>query len=482
MPDKVRAIPPDPWKGRAERAEALYLGEYAMGGRTVTAVGESVMPMARELAETAPDWTAALASFRWLRDLEAEGTPLARSNAQALAVDWIAAHGRNLRRLHWAPGIAAIRLGHWLTCWNMLSDDANHAVHDALRLSISRHVRFLKLAQRGVRDPVDRTDVALSLAFAQAATGNDERIAWDGVVAPDLAERLRHRPDHAVRILCRLVQARQAAGKRWPAEAAQAASALARDLASWRLRAGLATTRTGLPVPVEAVETVLAAFAADDPAPAEPGALRTALGDVTLVLDVSPDVALEACGAFEMGDRSGRLVVSCGASEGGPPELVEALRHRDARSMFGADGGSLAPQTSPRSMRGAQGVREVGVETGLRGAPGATHRRTLRLERVEDRSALNGSDAFAGVPEGTLLRARFHLAPDVAVQEEAPGRIRLARAGTAWTFFCVDAPVSLEETAIFGDAMQPSMQIVVEGKASGSGEWRWAFMRDPATS
>ena len=96
--------PPDLRTADPTIANDIYAGRFAFAGQSVETEGRSPL----DIVPPSQDWLETLHGFGWLRHLRAADTELARSNAQAIVADWLAAYGRT-GGVAWELPVAARR-------------------------------------------------------------------------------------------------------------------------------------------------------------------------------------------------------------------------------------------------------------------------------------------------------------------------------------------------------------------------------------
>ena len=484
--------PQEPWLPLVEAgrdfATDMYRGRVRFADHAADLHGTSPFDHAGP-----PAWSAVLHGFGWLRPLgqaaHGGGTPLARANARALVSDWIAAFGLRLDHPAWDPALAATRLDSWLTHGAWLMDGADDDLVSRFRRSLAVHVRALRTMRAGATDPV-RAEVTASLALAQALV--DGR-APAPPARRDVAQLSRAGLKAALLLWSRHARAHAAAGGE-----GVAAPELAGWLAAFQHAEGTFARFVQNDEPFEPVPETLA-DALEAATPSSRNALvrhREVDGTVLLVASgVTANV-----GAFELSDAAGRIVCSCGRGPAAPA-LAAALASPRAHSTLTLEAFSQ-PEEEPSVPTRAD------IETGEGGKLevahdrfrdlGATHARMLELTA----SGLNGMETLAAeTASDREVVVRFHLHPDITPTPRGDNAVRLTRgagspggarrdgprrdaspANGGWTFFCLDATLTVEETALFaeGGPPVPSRQIVLRRPLENGCEIRWVFARDRA--
>lgn len=470
---KPAAAPLEPWlppvEVDARFADEMYHGRLRLAGHRAELHGTSPFDHPGP-----PQWQAALHGFGWLRPLVEADTPLSRANAQAQVADWIEFFGTRLAHPAWTPEVAATRLDSWLTHGAWLADGMGADATQRFRRSVAFHVRALR-ALRPAANRLARAEVGGALALAQALTGGG---ASNVVSRREIAELPQAGLRAALLLWSRLARAHEAAG-----DASGGGGVAAPELAGWLAAQQHASTSDGggafarfvqddrpfAPVP----QTLRDALRGAAPSSRNPlVAHREADGAVLLVArGVTANV-----GAFELSDGRGRVVCSCGRGEVAPA-LSAALSSPRAHSTLTLEAFAQPDETpSVPSVARVDGEPVKVTHDRFRDF-GVTHTRMLDLAT----DGLNGADTLSvSTRSDREVVVRFHLHPDVRPRPRGDNAVQLVRGGeVGWTFFCLDAPVSLEETALFaeGGAPVPSRQIVLRRPLNQGGEIRWAFAR-----
>lgn len=480
---EIRSLPAEPWVPQVPHdptfAADFYAGRPLLGG--VRGEGD---PLA---FDGPPSWQAAFHGFGWLRPLRDENTPLARARAQAVLREWLERFGSSSdgsgngpsngssddsgSSSAWETDVTAARLDAWLTHADLLTDEAEPGLRDAWRSAVSRHVALLR--RRWVEaDAVDRTRIATVLVLAGGASAR--HVPREVVVAPTVMDE----PAAALLLWSRLersLRMEASTPKGWQGQAEALATELATALSGLRLRShsdaspsvaeegGRAFARfAGRPVAGARLSSrLLYRLAERADGEHAPGLHRRERDGTVLLADAR---RAPTAGAFELADAAGRLMGSCGAVEG-PEALRQALAEPQAHSMT--------------TLGGAE-WRNIEVENGealrvVREGEGVRHERQLELTA----EGLNGTETVR-TGRATRVTIRFHCDPNVRAEGKGPG-VRLVRPkGQAWTLFCIDATVSLADSALFreGAPEREAVQVVLTADVEGDAELRWALVPD----
>lgn len=207
------------------------------------------------------------------------------------------------------------------------------------------------------------------------------------------------------------------------------------------------------------------------------------------------------CLAFEFSSGAQRIIVNCGASRFGPPELKLAARSTAAHSTlvlndrssanFGMVLGEMRVVSGPRDVRvarqdGADGAEWVASHDGYRRSLGATHTRRLLLAR--DGASLAGEDEVALTGTRTELAAalRFHLHPNVraSLVRDGSGALLALASGEVWSFEAGGLTIAIEESLFLAssDGRRRTEQLVIAFDAVATPRVNWRLSRISAAN
>lgn len=496
----------------------FYAGYYAFAGRTVRTHGESPF----DVAAPTEAWAEALHGFGWLRHMRAADTAIARANARSLVEEFIARrHDRGdvARR----PAVAARRLISFLSHSPLLLEGADHAFYDRFLRHVSRLSDRVSLSLAGAVEGADRINglIAVSLA-AICLDGQDaRRRRAEALLSDELDEQilpdgghLSRNPRLLIDFLLDLLPLRETFATRGLEPPRGVLTAIERMMPHLRLFRhgdgalalfnGMGTTPPDL----------MATLAAYDDARGRPtehagysGYSRLAAERSVVVIDAGAPPrgaysteAHAGCLSFEFSSGTQRIIVNCGASRFGPPELRLAARSTAAHSAlvlddrssanFGRVLGEMRLISGPSDVRvarqnGADGPEWVGSHDGYRRL-GATHTRRLLLSR--DGAVLAGEDevALAVAQAGMPAAARFHLHPNVraSLVREGTGALLALASGEVWSFEAGGLPLAIEESLFLAaaDGRRKTEQLVVAFDAVATPRIAWRLSRISAAN
>lgn len=520
FPLKLLTVPKDPVAGDRAAGDAILAGRIVHGGK-------SVAIDALDFADPclAPDLSAHVQSFAWLRDLAAaatreRGAPIAEKIVQR----WLDQCSSQVQERAWRADLWGRRILFWAAYAPYILSSRDLVYRSAVLNALARGSRHI---DRGAD---------------KAPPGLPRIAAWAGVIASALVvqggpARLSKGEAGLIRALAQSLHDDGGLVSRSPTEQLALVELLG------QLRAVYYAARTELPEQIgealrRSVAALLAATLSDgglgswqggnsltahrvaaavDGSGLEVEPLRQARGwgyqrlaakSVLVVLDAAPPpptrAILGGCAstlAFEMSDGPDRLIVNCGGvgeSLGAlPPEIVQALRTTAAHSTLTlGDRNSTAIHDDGTLGKGVTEVelarehlgdsnRIEASHDGYARRFGLLHRRTLLLGT--DGLELQGEDSLE--PRGRRRRSgplsfavRFHLAPSVEVTSTADGQGALLRirGGALWQFRCRGGLLSNEESLWIDGAARPhgTRQLVISGEVAADGAVvSWALKR-----
>lgn len=495
-------------------ASDIYAGYFAFAGRTHKTHGQS--PFDSEPPSEA--WAEVLHGFGWLRHMRAADTAIARANARALVDDFIAGR-RDRHGVARRPVVAARRLMSFLSHSPLLLEGADHAFYERFL----RHVALLTsrqiLALSGAVEGVARLQCLIAVTFAAICIEGQERRLkryeadlsdeLDQQILPDGGHVSRN-PRILIELLLDLLPLREtlsARGLEPPRSVIMAIERMMPHLRLFRHGDGALALFNGMSVTPPDLMATLAAY---DDARAGPivhaaysGYDRLNAGASAVVIDAGAPPrgahSVEAhagCLAFEFSSAAQRIVLNCGASRFGTPELRLAARSTAAHSTvtladrssaaFGLVLGEHRIVAGPKDVRVARQESEdghewVGSHDGYRRRLGAVHTRRLLL--ALNGGELVGEDEFtlSGAPSSLPAVARFHLHPAVrpSLIREGEGALLALPSGEVWAFEASGLKVAIEDSIFLAaaDGRRRTEQIVVVFDAVAMPQIAWRFSR-----
>lgn len=495
-------------------ASDIYSGYFAFAGRTLKTQGES--PFESEPPSEA--WAEALHGFGWLRHMRAADTAIARANARALVEDFMTRR-RDRNEIARRPAVAGRRLISFLSHSPLLLEGADHAFYERFLRHVARLTDKQILALAGAVEGVARLQCLIAVTFAAICLDGQERRRkrfelalsdeLDQQILPD-GGHLSRNPRVLIELLLDLLPLREtfsARGIEPPRGVIMAIERIMPHLRLFRHGDGALALFNGMGITPPDLMATLAAY---DDARARPIAQAGYSGYSRLVGEGSILVAdagaaprgansAEAhagCLAFEFSSGRERIIVNCGASRYGPPDLRLATRSTAAHSTvtlaerssasFGLVLGERRIVAGPTDVRVARQESEAGQEwvashDGYRRSLGAVHTRRLVLAR--DGATLTGEDeiALSGTRESLPAVARFHLHPGVrpSLIREGEGALLALPSGEVWAFEAAGLPIEVEESIFLAsaDGRHRSEQISISYDAVATPRIAWRLSR-----
>ncbi len=496
-------------------------GYFAFGGKIVNALERSPF----DIESGGDAWTRQLAGFGWLRHLRAADRPADRARGRVLVGQFLDALGRPSPHPAWQPRVTARRLLSWLSQSPVILAGADHDFYASFMRALARHGAQLRSDLAAGLAGGDRLLVALALAEYGLCVEGGVALQRGGtdVLASEITAQIlpdgghvSRNPQVIIDLLLDLLPLRQAYAARAVPAPQPVLNAIDRMIPMLRLfRHGDGTLAlfNGMgPTAPELVATILAY----DDIRAEPltnahhtGYQRVDRGTTLLVADTGPPPpapystsAHAGCLSFELSSGPSRLVVNCGAFEGGRAEAREAARSTAAHSTLTVRDTSscrFARRTGVQRWLGDQvlaGPGQVGVarahdatgtaltlsHDGYASAFALIHHRLLVL--AEDGARLDGCDSLLP-QEGRPAEAgrgdldyvlRFHLAPGVRARTNGDGVRLEVPDGEIWLFEA-DAAAFVEPSILFAAAggPRPTTQIRVPATTKAAPELHWSF-------
>jgi uncharacterized heparinase superfamily protein len=518
-PVRLVAVPVDPLPGDAGRGMALLDGY-------MTAFGEQRGVDALHIASPGRGaFVDYLHGFAWLRDLAAAGDrQRAQAVAEALAAQWLAAHGERVADPLWRPELTARRLMMWTTHSPLLLASTDLIYRSLVLNAIARSARHLdRTADKAPAGPARIAAWSGVVIAGLLVPGGDTRraIGEAGLVRAfqtslsDDGGIVTRAPAALVEAIEYIAMVRAAYDSRRLTMPEAITAPLARmvpallgtamgdgDVSSWQ---------GGAPVGALRIKAAMAANNVQGRPLRQSrdwGYQRLSAAGAVLVMDAAPPpivpVADGGCAstlAFEFSDGSERLIVNCGgaglAAGRLPSATAQALRTTAAHStLVVADSNSTAIHADGTLGRGVGevelsrqesdgGSRIEARHDGYVRRHGLYHQRQLLLTadgrelRGED-SVLPGGRGRRGLAQPYALR--FHLGAGVQAVATADGQAAMLRtpAGAIWQFRARADALEIDDS-IWIDAagrIVATQQIVITGVApAGGGSIAWVLKR-----
>lgn len=497
----------------------FYAGYYAFAGRTLRSHGESPF----DVEPPSEAWAEALYGFGWLRHMRAADTAIARANARSLVEDFIARR-RYRHEIARRPAVAARRLISFLSHSPLLLEGSDHAFYERYLRHVAQLADRLGLALAGAVEGADRLNglIAVTLA-AICLDGQDaRRRRYESQLSDELEEQvlpdgghLSRNPRLLIEFLLDLLPLREtfaARGLEPPQGVLTAIERMMPHLRLFRHGDGALALFNGMGTTPPDLMATLAAYDDARGRPTEHAAYsgysRLAAERSIVVADAGAPPrgaysteAHAGCLAFEFSSGPQRIIVNCGASRFGPPELRLAARSTAAHSTlvlddrssanFGVVLGESRIVSGPRDVRvarqdGVEGPEWVASHDGYRRSLGAVHTRRLLLAR--DGAALSGEDEVALTGAGAILPAaiRFHLHPHVraSLVRDGSGALLALASGEVWSFEASGLQIAIEESIFLAaaDGRRRTEQLVVAYDAVATPRLAWRFSRISAAN
>lgn len=519
---KIIHTPIDLRPGQPELARNYYAGQFTFAGETVETSGSS--PFALETSNT--EWMEELHKFQWLRHLHAADNELARSNGAAFISDWIDLWGSRYQSRPWRSDILAQRLIAWLSYGPVMFHNLSEGSTRKFQKAVVKQTRYLQYNAQHTRDGYPRFVSCMALAFSGLCVQTSEKAVHSAgkdltreiarQILPD-GGHISRNPIVLVELLSDLIPLKQLYKDRGYPPPPDLLSAIDRMIGAVQFfkhhNKELAQFNGTGQTPHEVLSRILAFDDAKIPAPTSAphsGYERLQGGQTTVLVDVGTPInkatasdALAGTLSFELCSGQTRFITNCGVSEIDRSKYVQFSRATAAHSTVTiADTSSsryagdswlhkmlpsslvLAPKISNTSRRIVDKYNQVTAShDGYEANYGLIHERELNLSK--DGMNFNGVDRFSESQSrksaAVAIAVRFHLPPQLSASLLSSGYAILVAApnGDAWTFTCIDAPISLEESIYFSGPDHPrkTEQIVVHGNSAKHAEIRWAFER-----
>lgn len=513
-PVTFKFLPHDPWPGDAALADILFRGEYAFAGTSVSAANQNPW----RLTPPSESWAKELHSFSWLRHFRAQGGEAAQRHVEALMKLWLDDYGQ-WHPFAWQPDLIARRLTAWLRHAQLTASTRDLVYHSAVMSSMARQARHLQRTAGQGADGLPRLIAAIGLVYT-------------GVCLPDSQSRLKRGLERLEKEIARQILPDGGCLSRSPSDQLKAVEAMASlrrafreagyptpvflqaaiDRAAPMVRffrhddGSLALFHGGNAETQKRIEAILAlAEAKGQPVQGaiHSGFQRVEAGEMVFIMDTGkpPEGSLSATAhtglsSFEFSAGGCKIVTNCGSSE----QMPGAQWHRMGRmtaahsSLVIGDvnacgildterlGRRPKDVTADRS-KDSDGTRIETSHDGYRAHFGLRHRRIVLV--ADDGSSLIGCDRVEPIKRRPkdlpTFDARFHLHPDVTIQQGESSSVHLILPdGQQWRFDSHGGTLSIEESVYLGapGTLQPTRQLVVSGEAApDTAEIQWRFVK-----
>ena len=528
IPDAWSVAPHDLRPVDSSLADDFYAGRYWFNNLGKETGGES--PFA--ITPPSANWQRELHGFRWLRHLAAADTELARAHGAALLQDWIALCGSPTKSSVWHPETLSMRLIAWSAHAPILLRRADRETSRAVRKSLGRQSRYLQNELSTL--PANEVRLHASIALVHSCICLTRNLKVIRQAVRDLDKEISRQiltdgghisrnPSVLVDLLVDLIplqSAFSAIGVNLSSASLGAIDRMSAALRFFRHSNGELATFNGTgETSIELLNTVLARSEFSDgyenkiqqSAPLT-GYERMAAENTVVLMDTGTPTsrpastrALAGSLSFELSSGKNIFIMNCGMPGMGFESYIPFARSTAAHSTavvadtsssrYALDSGMRdflpsallsAPQTVTSQRREEGEFCEVNAShDGYAEQFRLVHRRVLQLSK--DGKTLNGADRFeaVGKPQNSNpeqpVALRFHMPPGISASLLSSGHSILLAASDreAWTFTCVDAPISLEESIRFSGFEGPrkSEQIVVTADTARNPEIRWVLNR-----
>ena len=522
----TRRVPSDPWPGDARAGADLLDRTFAFAGQSIQDPTPLWMPPGAGAA-----WLQSLHGFGWLRDLRAFGGDSARRRAREMVQSWCQSF-ETWQEPAWTPLATGNRIANLLGCYDFYALSADTAFRGLVTVHLQRQTRYLAQALPAGLAGADLlaavkglvlgafclpgTEACRARALALLERELDRQVLADG-------GHVERSPERLLAVLRDLIDLR----------ALLSSHDLVEELGATAAPAGFESCRGKIQLSVQTMAPALRLFRHGDGTlalfngtrPHPPAQLDLVLqragGRLHPLQDGSeigfqrlargPSLVIADCGApprpgldgfshagtlsFEMSVGSERLIVNCGALDGGN-SWRQAQRATAAHSTLvlndtnsatvvpGAGLGRRPEVVTCKRIEDDKGVAVFASHDGYRSNFQARHRRRLGLSM--DGKCLQGEDLIDTLsPQGDRLRPfalHFHLHPDVGVTPvQGGGAILRLPKGGGWQFEAEGAEVELQDSIYFGGGeLRRTRQLLAKGKTSG-GEAKiaWSIRQIP---
>jgi len=513
-PVTFKFTPNDPWPGDADLADILFRGEYSFAGTSVSAANENPW----RLTPPSEGWARELHSFSWLRHFRAQGGEAARRHVETLMKLWLDDYSR-WHPFAWQPDLIAQRLTAWIRHAQLTASTRDLGYHSTVMNAIGRQARHLQRTAGQGADGLPRLLAAIGLVYT-------------GVCLPDSQSRLKRGLERLKKEIARQILPDGGCLSRSPSDQLKAVEAMASlrracresgyptpaflqaaiDRAAPMVRffrhddGSLALFHGGNAESQKRIELTLA-LAETNGRPVQgaihSGFQRVEAGEMVLIMDTGkpPEGSLSATAhtglsSFEFSAGGCKVVTNCGSSE----QITDSQWHRVGRMTaahtslvigdVNACGllkteriGRKPKEVTAERTKDSDGIRIETSHDGYRFQFGLRHKRIVLV--ADDGSSLIGCDRIEPIKrrpkELPTFDARFHLHPDVSVEQGEASSVHLILPdGQQWRFDSHGGTLTIEESVYLGDlgTHRPTRQLVVSGKAdTETAEIQWRFVK-----
>ena len=521
-PSGLTMAPKDIRPADAARAVEIYSGHYTFGEDSVSTKGESPF-LANPPSQ---EWFSRLHTFRWLRHLQESGTELSQANAQALVNDWIDIWGSRLNTQAWRSDIVASRLIAWFCHSPLLLKNTSLEDFKPVLKSLARQSRYLHHNLPHMRDGYPRLQAAIALAFSSLCLAGREKTIKSALrdlerelsrqVLPD-GTHISRNPVVLLEILADLLSLKETYKTQGHGPSTEIITAIDKMMGALRFfrhsNGDLAQFNgTGF-THVPLLTTILRYDTSQGgtlQSASHSGYERLQAGNTVLLMDCGKPLsratarrAMAGTLSFELSSGSNQFIVNCGVPESGflhyAPFVRATAAHstatlNDTSSSRFADDSKLhqllpsplirTPETIQTKRLDNAGAQIIQAShDGYEPHFGITHKREIELSH--DGNLIHGCDTFIAshrsAPQKNRAAIRFHLPPTISASHLSNGQsvLMAAQNNDAWTFTCIDCPISLEESIRFSGPGLPrkSEQIVLNINCSEINTVRWVLER-----
>jgi uncharacterized heparinase superfamily protein len=525
-PERLILAPQDLRTPDTAAAKDIYSGRFFLAEKMVDCTGLNPF---RQI-DAPKSWQIELHGFGWLRHLEAEGSALTKSNAQALINDWLAIQTRSRNTLAWEPEIVAKRLISWLCHSVPVVETATPRFYQAWLKSIGQHISFLKYRSSEFPKGMPRLTARIALAYAancvsgQSANLKNAQNMLDEELSIQILEDGGHISRNAalaVDILALLLPLRQSYARLDIAPSQTLISTIDRMISAIKFHqmgdgnlARFNGVSAGRP---ELISTIL--FYNDSMGkPPEiarfSGFQRLAMGDTLLIADTgappAPEYSQHASAgtlSFELSSGPNLVMINCGTGASKDSKLAPFARltaahttatiNESSSSRF-YQSGRFFNLLKDRIIAGPKKVectREDGADhkqfsashDGYRRNHGIIHSRTITMRNTG--SHIEGTDSFTAYGDKQLngkkparFDIRFHLHPSISAGKTADGKsiLMMGGSGLIWKLTCIDCTPEIDESIFFASSSGPkrTKQIVLTGDARSTPSIRWLLVKE----
>lgn len=512
IPDRLAAIPPDPWPGDPANGRAMCHDIFTFQGEQLPATGGTFTPDG-----ASPVWLDYIQSCEWLRDLRALGGDQGRRQARAMVMAWIDRHG-NWNAHAWRPDLTGRRIAMWLSLYEFFAASADDIFQTNYLASLLRQARHLSRATPGAMNGVPLLQAIKGLAYAGLAF--EGREAWLeqalGLLEHETRRQILGDGGHVSRSPAQLLEtmrvyidirsALQAGQYPVPAFIQHSIDRMAQAMRFMRYSdRGLANfhgTQEGDRTLMDMVQMIANAHGKVMRSLPESGFERASVGRSLLLVDTGrapvwpyDEAAHAAPLSFEFCYGKERMLVGCGthptdpvwqrALRGTAAHNTLTIDHRDACEIRkdGHFGRRTRNVVVTREDAGGACLID-GVHDGYVPMNGISHRRRLYLS--DHGHDLRGEETLTcsvGLSRPVDVTLRFHLHPRVPVslvRGKKDAILRLPN-GTGWRFTQSGGTLGLENSVYLGAGGRPwkTKQLVISTRMDRDLlQMKWGLQRE----